>query len=510
MRRIFLTINNIPGAVARSGKWRVKPSAKLPIFLRFMINSSFTLPNAEKAYIRTALSNRVFLNHMMYWKAEEYDAFEKEVIDHMASDDGWFEKYCAHELEKSEQLYKKGLELKKIDWLKKTNEEMAKILEELLQEYRELACPWYVQYPLDEYFEEALEKKLAEYIPANDQNFRKYVLIFADPEAMTEVSEERYQMATMAKEFAEKKENLEHLSEEAIKRINKHLDKFAYINRGLATSKPYNFTDIINRLIELTAQVKEGKNYDNLILEASGKKVEDDYRKTLEIIKPKSDFQHIIDQTRHHSYLRNRRVEAFFNADYGAGFMYNEIAKRANFNPDWIMEVTVPEMFNFLKGIPLPSEEEMNKRLKNYAMVVRDSETMLVTDPAEMEKLETEYYVNVVQAEEVKGKMACLGGIIRGRAKICLDKSEIGKVERGDILVAQFTTPDFVPAMEKAAAIVADQGGLSSHAAIVSRELGVPCVIATGNGSRVIHDNDWLEIDAQKGTVKIIKRADGN
>jgi len=88
-----------------------------------------------------------------------------------------------------------------------------------------------------------------------------------------------------------------------------------------------------------------------------------------------------------------------------------------------------------------------------------------------------------------------------------LDKSDIGKVECGDILIAQFTTPDFVPAMEKAAAIVADQGGLSSHAAIVSRELGVPCVIATKNGTRIIRDGDLLLVDAQKGIVKIIERA---
>ena len=65
----------------------------------------------------------------------------------------------------------------------------------------------------------------------------------------------------------------------------------------------------------------------------------------------------------------------------------------------------------------------------------------------------------------------------------------------------------FVPAMEKAAAIIADQGGLSSHAAIVSRELGVPCVIATENGTRIIKDNDLLQLDASKGIIKILKRA---
>lgn len=498
------------GAVTRSGRWRIKPSGKLPIFIRFMVNSSFTLENAEKAYVHTAMPNRTYLNHMMYWEAKDYDAFENEVIDHLKANDGWFEKHSANELRKSEHLFNKGLLLKKIDWTNKTNEEMSAILEDLLKEYRELACPWYVQYPLDEYFEDILEKKLLEYIPANDPNFRKYILVLSEPKGMTEVSEERWKLAMMAKEFAEKNEDLDHLSIEATKKIMDHLDKFAYINRGLATSLPYNFVDMQNRLIEFAHQVKEGKNYDTLILDASGQKVADEYKQALEIIKPKKDFQIIIDQARHHSYVRNRRVEAFFNADYGASFMYAEIANRSHFNPDWIMEISIPEMFASLKGEPMPTDEEMKRRFTNYAMLVRNSETTLITDPEEIKKLEKEYYVNVVQVEEIKGKMACLGGIIRGRAKICLDKSEIGKVERGDILVAQFTTPDFVPAMEKAAAIVADQGGLSSHAAIVSRELGVPCVIATTNGTRVIHDNDLLEIDAQTGTVKIIERAHNN
>jgi phosphohistidine swiveling domain-containing protein len=200
-------------------------------------------------------------------------------------------------------------------------------------------------------------------------------------------------------------------------------------------------------------------------------------------------------------------VEAFFNADYGADFMYREIAKRVKFNPNWITEVSIPEMYEALKGKTLPKKDEMRKRFKNYAMVVNAGVTKLITDPKLIKKLEDQYSVNVTRVEEIHGKMACLGGIIKGRAKICLDKKEIGKVKSGDILVAQFTTPDFVPAMERAAAIIADQGGLSSHAAIVSRELGVPCVIATNNGTRIIHDNDLLEINGRTGHIKILERA---
>ena len=121
--------------------------------------------------------------------------------------------------------------------------------------------------------------------------------------------------------------------------------------------------------------------------------------------------------------------------------------------------------------------------------------------------MEKEYFVDTKSTNEIHGRIACIGGIIRGKAKICMDKSDIGKIKKGDILVAQYTTPDFVPAMEKAVAIVADQGGLSSHAAIVSRELGVPCVIHTVNGTRIIKDNDLLEVDARKGIIKILKRA---
>ena len=171
------------------------------------------------------------------------------------------------------------------------------------------------------------------------------------------------------------------------------------------------------------------------------------------------------------------------------------------------MEISIQEMFGALDGMALPDDKEMARRVFNYAMLVRDSVTNLITDPAEIKKLEQEYFVDVTKVEEIHGKMACLGGMIKGRAKICLDKSEIGKVKRGDIMVVQFTTPDFVPAMEMAVAIIADQGGVSSHAAIVSRELGVPCVMATSNGTRIIHDGDLLEVNAQTGVVKILERA---
>ncbi|MFH1187688.1 MAG: PEP-utilizing enzyme [bacterium] len=493
-------------AVTHFGKWRIKPSGKLPIYLRFIINSSFTPEITKKHNIKTTLSNRTYLNHMMYWKAAEYNKFEKEIINHLKNDDGWFEKYCKKEIEKAEEFYKKGLELKKTNWTKKTNKEIKKQLLEIIEIERNFACPWYAQYPLDEYFESAIERELKKYMQETDNDFRKYVLIFTDPSKATEVSMERENLVKLAREFFSKKENLNHLSENAKKKIKRHLDKYAYINSGWATGKAYIEKDITDRIKEIKKQIGSGASIKQMLYDTSEKKVEDGFREALKKIKPDQIFKKLINKARFHSYVRNRRVEAFFNGDYGASFIYNEIARRSNFNEDLIIEVTVPEMIGALEGKKLPSKEEMDRRLNNYAMVVRNCETKLITDPEKIKKLERIYFVDVVGVMEIKGKMACLGGIIKGRAKVCLDKSEIGKIEKGDILVTQFTTPDFVPAMEKAAAIVADQGGLSSHAAIVSRELGVPCVIATKNGTRIIKDNDLLEVNAKTGVVKILER----
>jgi pyruvate,water dikinase len=92
-------------------------------------------------------------------------------------------------------------------------------------------------------------------------------------------------------------------------------------------------------------------------------------------------------------------------------------------------------------------------------------------------------------------------GISAGLVKVIKDPSEIGLVKEGDILVAEMTTPDYVPAMKKAIAIVTDQGGRTCHAAIVSRELGVPCVVGTMDATAVLKTDQAITVDGFKGKV---------
>lgn len=97
--------------------------------------------------------------------------------------------------------------------------------------------------------------------------------------------------------------------------------------------------------------------------------------------------------------------------------------------------------------------------------------------------------------------LAASPGVGIGKVKVIMSEAEINKVEEGDILVTTMTTPDMVPAMKRAAAIVTDEGGMTCHAAIVSRELGVPAVVGTKEATKVLKDGMIVTVDGEKGVI---------
>lgn len=92
-------------------------------------------------------------------------------------------------------------------------------------------------------------------------------------------------------------------------------------------------------------------------------------------------------------------------------------------------------------------------------------------------------------------------GIGTGEVKIIKNAKQIDRVKKGDVLVSAMTSPDFVPAMKRAVAIVTDAGGATSHAAIVSRELGIPCVVGTKEATKRLSDGIVVTVDGTRGNV---------
>ena len=144
------------------------------------------------------------------------------------------------------------------------------------------------------------------------------------------------------------------------------------------------------------------------------------------------------------------------------------------------------------KHYGFPQDIEWAKEGKEIFIV----QTRPVTTMKEATEAEPEIKAPVL----LKGVSAS-PGIASGPVRIVSDGSQIDRVTDGDILVAEMTTPDFVPAMKRAAAIVTDRGGRTAHAAIVSRELGIPCIVGTEGATDILVDRQIITVDGSHGKV---------
>lgn len=109
------------------------------------------------------------------------------------------------------------------------------------------------------------------------------------------------------------------------------------------------------------------------------------------------------------------------------------------------------------------------------------------------------------EIRELKGLVVSRGSVkfVRGRVKIIRNPfTDLHKMKPGDILVASMTSPEFIVAMKKASAIITDTGGMTSHAAIVSRELGIPCLVGTKLATKVFQDEDKVEFNIAESSIK--------
>ncbi len=138
----------------------------------------------------------------------------------------------------------------------------------------------------------------------------------------------------------------------------------------------------------------------------------------------------------------------------------------------------------------------------NIFIVQARYETYWSRKAAEEKKEEEVKEVSIGEAKIVAKGVPASPGMAIGRAKICLTLEDAQKkMQPGDILVTKITNPDWVPYMKIAAAIVTDEGGMTSHAAIVSRELGIPAVVGTGNATEVLKDGEVYTVDGSRGVV---------
>jgi phosphohistidine swiveling domain-containing protein len=159
--------------------------------------------------------------------------------------------------------------------------------------------------------------------------------------------------------------------------------------------------------------------------------------------------------------------------------------------------LTISEIF--AGKTEVPKERMRTDKLFVYQSISR-KETIAWTD--DNENIVNELEPVAKENEKIKGQVAC-SGKVKGIARVILKMNEKAETfNEGDILVTICSSPDFMPVLSKAGAIVTDEGGITCHAAVISRELNIPCIIGTRTATRILKDGDMVEVDANNGTVK--------
>lgn len=189
--------------------------------------------------------------------------------------------------------------------------------------------------------------------------------------------------------------------------------------------------------------------------------------------------------------------------DFGAN-MAKLIALKTKIEPKLSRYISYKEVFKYLiKGIA-PNKEILYKRSEYY--IVTNKGVLLESINKYFEK--NNYFLeqlDISYKNKIKGQGASPGKII-GKVNIVLNKTMFSQLKKGEVLVTSMTTPDYLPLMKKAVAFITDEGGITCHAAIVSRELKKPCIIGTKIATKVLHDGDLVEVDADNGVIKILKK----
>lgn len=210
----------------------------------------------------------------------------------------------------------------------------------------------------------------------------------------------------------------------------------------------------------------------------------------------------LIALAQHVIWQKGYRKDVQYHGFYCYEGLLRELARRKKVS-DWqTLSFLFPwEVEGYIRSNK-PTIAELEQRRKfSVFILTRAGNSVMIGKKAKMFAKKLGSLENFANITEVKGQVA-YAGLVRGKVKIIQTPSDIAKMNKGDILMSQATSPDLLPAMKKAGAIVTNTGGLICHAAITSRELKIPCIVGTAKATLVFKDGDLVEVDANKGIVR--------
>jgi phosphohistidine swiveling domain-containing protein len=287
-------------------------------------------------------------------------------------------------------------------------------------------------------------------------------------------------------------EELTSSSPELASDIERHLQQFDFLGTDYYVGDPLSPEQLIAQLVTVVQQQEQ-----NPEIEPEHHPAEPDE------LAP--DDRELLRTARELHFLRQHRIEAMFKAGRDVRLLLTEIGRRIGLGYDELLALTFDEIQESLTaGAPNVPLELIGERMRDYGVAIERGEARIVVGE-QLDELRDALPPSAQSDGRLTGVTA-FPGECEAPATVVDRLQDVGVVKAGDVLIAPMTSPYHVPAMTIASAVVTNEGGILSHAAIVSRELRIPCIVGVAGATEAIKSGQRVRVDAQpsSGTVEIL------
>lgn len=280
-----------------------------------------------------------------------------------------------------------------------------------------------------------------------------------------------------------------------------HLKKYAWVPCYDIYDTPWDEKYFQNRLRELrmsSAAIEQEMTDIQKRFEERPRK----FQELLAALRPDESEEAILRMAHEMAFIKDERDDYRRQGSFLIQPLFHEIGRRAGLSLREVTHLLRRETEQFLEERTVPDLGDVRARVNGYVLLKKgESPTEVYSGVRAQQVLQQELGNREDAVKQLVAGLVGSKGVVTGVVQRVITKHDLRHVVDGAIMVTVTTHPDFVPAMRKCRAIVTDEGGITSHAAIVSREMGIPCIVGTRQATEVFIDGDEVVVDAVKGVV---------
>lgn len=485
----FIKDKDFEKAVVENFWYRKETPAVFQVFYPFMIGFG-VLPRHFKHFYKTnivACSN----GYGWYYATEEdglkvgkmlYDTYTKDKKLLLGKRDEWQKDLT--------KLYMEADKIHKVNLSKLSASELVSL-------YQDFLSAFYFAWSIPLIYEMNMvyvEQVLAPYLQRNlalpHIEFNEVFAVLAAPLDFSYMTIERLELLKLALNYTSLK-------------LVKHFEKYYWIKSTYRRMGLYSKNEI-KSLID--GELKKGKKHiqkEIAELESMPRDLSKKQKALVNKYKIKLRDQRLFGAMAFLGEWQDKRKEMNIYGNHHLFLLIHEIARRQDMDVDLVACAFPSETTDVLLGKTKFDVSKLKDRF-SYNLHAVDShlrEIFLTGERAKRikgildKKIEEKF-------KEVKGMVASIGQLTRitGEVRVVFDPYG-AEIPQGAILVTPMTRPEFIHLIHKAGALITDEGGVTSHAAIISREFGIPCIVGTGNATKLLKDGDQVEVDMENGVV---------